>query len=61
MSDEQIIISMLSALFAAAGWFFLDNRKGHDTIYQKLHADHDSLQKILIDLYEKMGGKKDKE
>lgn len=61
MSETEIIIAMLTALFALAGWLFLDNRKGHDSIYTKLHKDHEYLQTILMDLYEKMGGKRDKE
>ena len=53
-------MALQAALFGMAGWLFLDNRKGHDSIYEKLHKDHDSLQTILLDLYEKVGGKADK-
>lgn len=42
-------------VIAALTWAWLDNRKGHKEIYDKLHADHQSLSVVLMEMKQQIG------
>lgn len=48
------------AIIGCLVWVYLDNRRGHKNIYEKLHEDHNNLMDKLLAMSEKLGGKADK-
>lgn len=62
MSLEQLLTEgfFWVTILGLIGYLHRDNKADHKEIFNKLHSDHESIGKTLMDLYEKVGGKEDK-
>jgi hypothetical protein len=50
-NPELIELVGSGAIVSLLFWIFLDNRNSHRDIYDKLHADHTTLQEKLAEMW----------
>ena len=56
-NPEWIDLLGSGAIVSLLFWMYLDNRSSHRDIYDKLHADHKTLQEKLTEMWKHLAGK----